>query len=82
MSSSSFKPEVSRWVSCRATRFWLSSPMAGKKFLPAQARPRFRQYSSIKPSSSSTTTSRLTLLANVRIFFSGRGQTMPSFSTG
>ena len=82
MSSSSFTPPRFSWVSCSATVFWLSSPTQGKLLLPVQARPKSRQKLSIKLSSSSTTTSRPTDLANSVIFFSGRGQTMPSFSTG
>ena len=50
--------------------------------LPVQARPKSRQKLSMKLSSSSTTTSRPTDLANSVIFFSGRGQIMPSFNTG
>ena len=44
--------------------------------------PMERQCASMMPSSSSTTMTFSTLFANARIFSTGRGWIMPSFSTG
>ena len=65
-----------------ATRFWLNSSMQGKISLPLTFRPKSLQWASMKLSSSSTTISSSTEAAKSRIFFSGIGQTMPSFITG